>query len=55
MLDLRLPTGLFFAIVGVLLMVHGIIVPANVNLDVGGVMAAFGITMLLLARRGRKE
>jgi hypothetical protein len=61
MLDLRLPSGLFFAITGVLLMVVGIVNPvparmtdANVNLYVGGVMTGFGLILLLLARRAKK-
>ena len=61
MLDLRLPSGLFFAITGILLMVYGIadhsrapMTSANVNLYVGALMTAFGLILLLLARRGRK-
>jgi hypothetical protein len=61
MLDLRLPSGLFFAITGILLMVFGLMDPArapmttaNVNLYAGGVMTAFGVILLLLARRGSK-
>jgi hypothetical protein len=61
MLDLRLPSGLFFAITGILLMVAGIADPAraplteaNVNLYTGGVMTAFGLVLLLLARRSKK-
>jgi len=61
MLDLRLPSGLFFAITGILLMVYGVIDPAraaltdaNVNLYAGAAMTAFGIILLLLARRGSK-
>jgi len=56
MLDLRLPSGLFFAITGVLLMVTGMTTPTdpNVNLYVGGVMSGFGLILLLLARRAKK-
>ncbi len=61
MLDLRLPSGLFFAITGILLMVFGLMDPArapmttaNVNLYAGGVMTAFGLILLLLAKRGSK-
>ena len=61
MLDLRLPSGLFFAITGVLLIVYGFVdssrapmTSANVNLYVGAVMAAFGLILLMLARRGSK-
>ena len=61
MLDLRLPSGLFFAITGILLIVYSLIdtsrapmTAANVNLYVGAVMTAFGLLLLLLARRGTK-
>ncbi len=61
MLDLRLPSGFFFAITGILLMVYGFIDPsraaltdANVNLYVGAVMTGFGLILLLLARRAAK-
>jgi hypothetical protein len=61
MLDLRVPSGLFFAVTGILLMIIGIVDPArapltsaNVNLYAGGVMAAFGLFLLLMAYRGRK-
>ena len=61
MLDLRLPSGFFFAITGIALMVYGIVDPtrapltdANVNLYAGAVMTAFGLILLLLARRGSK-
>ena len=61
MLDLRLPSGLFFAITGVLLTIYGVadssraaMTTANVNLYVGVVMMAFGSILLYLARRSRK-
>lgn len=61
MLDLRQPSGFFFAITGILLVIAGIADPArapltdaNVNLYAGGVMTAFGLILLLLAHRGRK-
>jgi len=61
MLDLRLPSGLFFAITGIALMVYGIVdttraplTDANVNLYAGAVMTAFGLILLLLARGARK-
>jgi uncharacterized membrane protein len=63
MLDLRIPTGWFFAIIGIILVALGIFVPgeraalteANVNLYCGLVMLAFGVFMLALARRGAKN
>jgi hypothetical protein len=60
MLDLRLPTGLFFAIVGLLLIAVSFTSPrapmtdANVDLYTGAAMLAFGGVMLLLALRSRK-
>jgi hypothetical protein len=61
MLDLRKPSGLFFAITGILLIVYGLtdssrapLTTANVNLYAGAVMTAFGIILLLLARRATK-
>lgn len=62
-LDIRLPIGLMFAIVGVLLAVYGLVAdPAiyrrslglNVNLWWGSVMLVFGLAMLMLAWRGNR-
>jgi hypothetical protein len=62
MWDLRLPAGLFFFGLGVILTVYGLLVPAararlapgiNVNLDCGIVMLVFGAILLLLAWRRR--
>ena len=61
MLDLRIPCGLFFALVGVILTALGLFDPnarsqlstANVNLYAGLVMLAFGAFLLLLAFRYR--
>jgi hypothetical protein len=59
-LDLRLPIGLMFSIIGVLLAVYGAMSdPAiyqrslgiNVNLWWGLVLLAFGLVMLWLVRR----
>lgn len=62
MLDLRIPSGLFFAITGILLMAYGVVDPsraplttANVNLYAGAAMTAFGLILLLLARRGSRS
>ena len=59
MLDLRLPTGAFFTLIGILLISMGLFAPdarapltaVNINLYCGLVMLAFGLFMLLLARR----
>jgi hypothetical protein len=60
-LDIRLPIGLMFTVVGGLLTVFGLIgdksvfqrsLGINVNLWWGLVMLVFGIVMFLLGRRG---
>ena len=63
MLDLRIPTGWFFAIIGVILIGMGLLAPAeraaltdaNVNLYCGAVMLAFGGFMLALARNAKRS
>jgi len=58
-LDLRLPSGLFFATVGLILCGLGVFAPGdrapladvNVNLYGGLMMLAFGSILLWLARR----
>jgi hypothetical protein len=60
-LDLRLPIGLMFSIIGALLVVFGLMsdpeiyqrsLGINVNLWWGLVLLAFGLVMLRLVRRG---
>jgi hypothetical protein len=62
-LDIRVPIGLMFAILGALLSVYGIITSGdemyaqrslglNMNLWWGLVMLAFGLVFLWIARRG---
>jgi hypothetical protein len=60
-LDVRLPIGLMFTLLGALLMVFGLVAEPdplrrslgiNVNLWWGLVMLVFGIVMFLLGRRG---
>ena len=58
MLDLRIPSGLFFAIVGLILCGLGTLSGAraaltdvNVNLYCGVIMLSFGALLLVLARR----
>ena len=62
-LDIRLPLGLLFAILGVLLMVFGFFsdpaiyarsLSINVNLVRGFVLLVFGSAFLFLGRRGSK-
>lgn len=59
MLDLRLPSGIFFALLGVILIALGLLSPGvrapltdvNVNLYAGAGMFLFGGFLLLLTRR----
>lgn len=58
-MDLRKPSGWFFTLLGVLLVITGLVSPAsrapltdvNVNLYSGAVIVAFGGILLWLARR----
>ncbi|MGB7762069.1 MAG: hypothetical protein WBL61_19715 [Bryobacteraceae bacterium] len=58
MLDLRVPSGWFFTLLGVILVGMGLIVPDaraaltdfNVNLYSGIAMLIFGLFLLLMAR-----
>ena len=63
MLDLRVPTGFYFTIVGLILVAMGVFAPSeraaltdsNVNLYCGLVMLAFGLIMLGLSRLSKHE
>ena len=64
-LDLRIPLGLMFAIVGLILSIFGAITRGSaiyrqsagmdINLIWGLVMLVFGVTMFLLGRRADKR
>lgn len=65
-LDLRIPMGMMFTLVGVILAAFGLATNGNqklyapslginANLWWGLVLLAFGLTMLLLGRRGQKR
>jgi hypothetical protein len=64
-LDLRIPMGLMFSLVGLILTVYGLATQGstiymkslgiNANLDWGLVLLAFGLTMFILGRRGQKK
>ncbi len=63
-IDIRLPIGLIFAVVGILMTAFGVAsnraiyersLGINVNLYWGLVLLAFGIIMALLGRRGMKK
>jgi hypothetical protein len=59
-IDIRLPLGALFSLLGLILIVYGAVSDAsryqqslgiNINLDWGIVLLIFGLLMLLLARR----
>lgn len=59
-LDIRIPVGLMFAIIGAILVVYGVVSDAkiysaslgiNVNLWWGIVLLVFGLVMLFLGKR----
>jgi hypothetical protein len=64
-LDLRIPMGLMFTLVGVILTIFGAATMGdpmyaksqgiNANLDWGLVLLVFGAAMFLLGRRGQKK
>lgn len=62
MLDLRVPSGWFFTLLGVILLGMGVLAPdtraaltdANVNLYSGIGMLAFGLFLLAMAWRSRR-
>jgi multisubunit Na+/H+ antiporter MnhG subunit len=64
-LDLRIPMGIMFTLVGAILTLQGIVtrgsdiydrsVGVNINLDWGIIMLVFGLLMFLLGRRGQRR
>jgi hypothetical protein len=62
-MDLRVPSGWFFTLIGVILLGYDVLQPdararltaADVNLYCGFLMLAFGAFLLLLARRGARS
>ncbi|MBI5396747.1 MAG: hypothetical protein HZA91_15745 [Verrucomicrobia bacterium] len=65
-LDIRLPIGLMFSLVGLLLTIYGAVTGGdaeiykrslgiNINLIWGLVLLVFGAAMLLMARRAKKK
>jgi hypothetical protein len=62
-IDVRLPLGALFSLLGLILIVYGAIsdptryqqsLGINVNLDWGIILLMFGLLMLFLARRGAR-
>jgi hypothetical protein len=65
-IDIKLPIGLMFSILGLLLTVYGLVTASNqamyekslhvnINLWIGLTMLVFGGIMLLLAFKGKKK
>ncbi len=63
-LDVRMPIGAFFTLVGVILTIYGVVTmrdpgasPTGVPIDLvwGLVLLAFGLVMVALARRARRR
>ncbi len=62
-LDIRIPIGLLFAIIGAILVTYGLFsnpamyqaIGINVNLWWGAVMLLFGIVMFVVGRRKAKQ
>ncbi len=57
-LDVRWPLGLLFAMIGALLLGHGLTAgeqAAHINVWWGGVLLIFGVVVLWLARRGSRR
>ena len=65
MVDIRIPIGLMFTIIGILISVFGFVTMSNaemyqkslginVNIIMGLVMLVFGLIMLYFARRKKK-
>jgi hypothetical protein len=63
-LDIRLPIGLMFLILGVLILVYGFIsdpaiyqrsLGVNINMIWGAVMLVFGLVMFLFGMRGTRN
>jgi uncharacterized membrane protein len=65
-LDIKLPIGLMFTILGLLLTIYGLATASdtemyarslhvNINLWIGATMLVFGVIMLLLVKRPKKE
>jgi hypothetical protein len=66
MVDIRIPIGLMFSVLGVLITIFGFVTKSdtemyqrslgiNVNLAMGVIMLVFGLIMLYLSQRKKKK
>lgn len=64
-LDIKIPIGLMFGILGLLLTIYGLVTASdsamytrslnvNINLWIGACMLVFGVVMLLFVKRPKK-
>jgi hypothetical protein len=54
-LDIRLPIGALFTLIGLLLLLQGALDSLDVDVAWGTVMVLFGATMLLLGLKSRRR
>lgn len=54
-LDIRLPIGLMFSLLGPILLVTGYLTDTGLNLGTGAAMLAFGATMLSFGYRAHRR
>jgi predicted benzoate:H+ symporter BenE len=54
-LDIRLPIGLMFSILGAILVITGLVGNTSLNTQTGGAMLVFGVVMLVLGIRGQRR
>lgn len=54
-LDIRIPIGAMFLLLGPILLVTGWIDGTSLNVQSGGAMLAFGVVMLVLGVRGHRR
>jgi uncharacterized membrane protein HdeD (DUF308 family) len=51
LLDLRFVIGMFFTVIGILLLIHGLTAGEDVNRWCGVVFTVFGVLMIILSFR----
>lgn len=54
-LDIRLPIGLMFVVLGPIILVTGLVRGESLSIRTGGAMCVFGVFMLAMGIRGQKR
>jgi hypothetical protein len=54
-LDIRLPIGLMFVVLGPIILVTGLVRGESLSIRTGGAMCVFGLFMLVMGIRGQKR